>query len=265
MGLKGYTLWFLTIFKLRQKRHFWALLGALVCLIFLFTFFWAKPVYWTLSGVLIFVHFEKFVKWPQNRHFWALFPWADISHFWPDFGAILQISQNVRKSKRLIAFSILVLLNFWRWIEFRGQKWLLRPITWSYGDVWAEKRHFELIWSFFDPNVAIWPSYGSQKSLLTSKFDSASKIDLENIYVTTSFFAPNFWNFFDKSLAGTQSGGPQNPKTSKWLFQKVLQFDFWAMFLGQNELKNRFWTTDKFQSAQKRLFRGVLVLGKIHR
>ena len=48
---------------------------------------------------------------------------------------------------------------------------------------------------------------------------------------------------------------PKNPKPQKWLFQKVLQFDFWAMFLGQNELKNRFWTTKKSQSAQKHLFR----------
>ena len=102
-------------------------------------------------------------------------------------------------------------VNFWCWIEFRGQKWLLRHITWSYGHVWVKKTKWAKM-TFFSPNVAIWPSYGSQKSLLTSEFDSASKIDPENIYVKT----PKC---------------PKTPFSATFRFLSIFQ-DFW---------KSRFW------------------------
>ena len=50
---KGTTCDFWPFFERPQKRHFWALLGALVCLIVLFTFFWAKPVYCSFQAIYV--------------------------------------------------------------------------------------------------------------------------------------------------------------------------------------------------------------------
>ena len=142
----------------------------------------------------------------STRWRWSLLKIAKI-----DFSKILKNRQKAKSVQKrrfcaLWGYDIYVLwVIFWRWIEFRGQKLLLRPITWSYGHVWAEKRHFGPF-CFFDPNVAIWHSYRSQKSFLTSKFDSASKIDLKHIYFTKSCFATQNVQIYKQKHCSVQSG-----------------------------------------------------------
>ena len=53
---------FWPFFERRQKRHFWALLGALVCLIVLVTFFWAKPVYVVSQAIYVRSYTSNFVN-----------------------------------------------------------------------------------------------------------------------------------------------------------------------------------------------------------
>ena len=121
---KGTTCEFWPFFKRPPKRHFWALLGALVCLIFLFTFFWAKPIYERLSGVLIFVHFEKFVKWPQNR---AKNDWYLLREKSPQkcrFGSKkLKFQTNCSKDTEIVKMS---------WIRYQCEIFRF----------WSKNRHF---------------------------------------------------------------------------------------------------------------------------
>ena len=132
--------------------------------------------------------------------------------------------------------------NFWKKICFLGQFLTLNRMSRSKTTfeqqklvIWPCLSQKQAKMTFFDSNRAKWPAFIARKSFLTCSFDSASKIDPENIYVLKSWNPTSQTENWCKRLAEaeTQSGTPDHLKTHLCKNRPIaLQIAHPSMFSG---------------------------------